>query len=788
MAKRSVSEGEKAKLELMLQLHNQGVNIGNETVAKLIEAGLIQQNNEKDTIAPLDNGEAIRVSLKLFTRQKIVTSKKQTEADKHITIVYTDKEKNTIFLERERSVSEKIFKKEIAGSAIYSGEEQTITEQMWRPESKVKHSKQFTEWIDSVSRPDGFWNSKFYKPYELYCRQSEQWLQEPPPEIKDEEELFNYRITEASRCKENSLYAVDKYGELKEASSKGMHKYISAKAHKVLLYLLDCGYSMDIIKARQIAFTTTIAFWVLIKAMFNFNFNAKYLSENKIKAEDTLENKIKYAHSKFPIWLQPEARNDRIQRIVFGEKGEKGEREGLNSSVEVLPPGKTAIASTTPDATLIDEAGNIDILSDILSDNLPTQYGYNPDTGDLELLRQIIIWGTGGYMEKAGVAFKAVFMAHLESWNEKNFDSGIIPIFFNNWWKPGMTKAIYERLKKEAYAAEGPTAVAGRIRFHQGFPITIEDVFLQGGKTLLDGEFIQKNLDRISGEAGKVSPYYGYFEPIYDIGSPAHEGSDVPYKIIGSNWVPCSIGDDRVTTMIFLHPKKWKNRYYQGTDPIASDNGHSKMSSVIWDKHFGTPVACLNFRTDNYRYVFQQTVLLGIYYDAEKVKGAVPELIESNIGTAYREYKDNKGLGNTFVYSSELPQILQTKGGTVLIGVDNKGLRNPIIIGTLRNVFETFGERMWLPVFFNQLKTFTCKQKGNGETWEPMDKRYNRDDTLFALVYSYLCAECYSRKNPEELEGPTASKNNIAEHKLTRDRQGNLKYITKNEYNRIKSR
>jgi len=788
MAKRTIEQGEKAKLELMKQLYDQGVNIGSETVAKLIAAGIIQTNEGKDVPVTLDNGETVRLSVSRFLKNKVITSKKQQEADKHITIIYTDEDKNPVFQHKERVVTEKVFRKDVSGVTERSGIDEVITEDMWRPESKTKHTEEFVRWIDSVSRPDGFWNSTIYKPYELYCQQSEQWLSAPPPEFNDEDALLNYRIRETERCNENSLYAVDKYGMLKEASAKGMHKYVSAKAHKILLYLLDCGYSLDIIKARQIAFTTTIAFWILIKAMFNFNYNAKYISENKIKAEDTLENRIKYPHSQFPDWIKPEARNDRIQRIVFGEKGDKGEREGLNSSIEVLPPGKTAIASTTPDVTLIDEAGNIDILNDIRSDNLPTQYGYNPETGELEMLRQLIIWGTGGYMEKAGIAFKSVFMADLESWTQRRFESGIIPIFFNNWYKPGMTKVLYERLKAEAYAAEGPTAIAGRIRFHQGFPITIEDVFLQGGKTLLDGEFIQKNLDRIANEMTNVVPDYGFFEPVYDMNSPAHEGSDVPYKITGANWIPCSIGDDRVTTMIFLHPKKWRNRYYQGTDPIASDNGHSKMSSSIWDSHFGCPVACLNFRTDNYRYVFLQTTLLGIYYDAEKIKGAVPELIESNIGTAYREYKDNKGLGNTFVYSTEMPQILQTKGASVLIGLDNKGLRNTIVIGYLRNVFETFGDRIWLPVYFNQLRTFVCKQKGNGETWEPQDKRYNWDDTLFSLVYSYLCAECYAHRVPESMEGAEANRRSRPEYKLVRTKEGSLTYINKVTYNKTKRR
>ena len=212
-----------------------------------------------------------------------------------------------------------------------------------------------------------------------------------------------------------------------------------------------------------------------------------------------------------------------------------------------------------------------------------------------------------------------------------------------------------------------------------------------------------------------------------------------------------------ITTAIFIHPKKWINRYYQGTDPIASDNGHSKMASVIWDAHFATPVAVMNFRTDNYRYVFLQTVLLGMYYNvADENRQAVTELVESNIGTAYREYKENKDLVRTLVIGTELPPIFQTRDNTVKIGIDNKGLRNAAIINMMHQVFDSFGDNIYLPVFFNQLKTFTCKQVGRSEIWEPLDKKHYWDDTLFALTYAYLCAQCFAHLPPEEMSGEKA--------------------------------
>lgn len=781
--RRTTAEAERAQLELLAELFQQGINIGEQNVARLITAGLIR-SEEKDATVSLGNGDTVRISMSELQLATVNVSPKHTTADRHVTIVYVDKQKQPAFAAPERTVTERLFKKEIAAAAVFCGEEMEVTVEMWQPKSKINHTPEFVAWIDSINRVDGFWNSTHYKPFELYCRQAEQWLAEPTPDFLNDSDLLEWQIRENERCAENSLYACDKYGHLKEATAEGMHRYVAAKAHKVLLYLLDCGYSLDIAKARQIAFTTTICLWVLLKAMFRFNFNAKYISEDKIKAEDALENKIKYPYSMFPTWLAPEARNDRGQRFVFGEKGEKGERAGNNSGVEVLPPSKTAITSGTPDITLIDEAGKIDVLNSLLSDNTPTQYGVSTKTGTLQLLRQLVIWGTGGEMKKGGVAFMAIYMAHWKAWSQRKFSSGMIPLFFNNWWKPGMTRELYEQLKEEAYAKEGPTREDGIIEFHQNFPITLEDVFLVSGKTLFGQEFISKNMDRIDREGEKAAPEYGFFEPVYDTTSPAHEGSDVPFKIKEAKWVSCRLGDNRVTTMIWSHPKKWRNRYYQGTDPIASDNGHSKMASCIWDAYFAAPVALLNYRTDNYKQVFLQCVLLGMYYGVEEP--AAPELIEANNGTTYREYKDNKGLGNSLVFGSELEPALQTK--SVLVGVDNKGHRNARIIDTMHSIFESFGERIWLSVFFTQLKTFVCKPKGNGQTWEPMDKRYNWDDALFALTYSYICACCYTSRRPENLVGTEAQEKKVVKYVAIRDRSGVMKKIPKQALEKIRKR
>lgn len=769
--RRTIEESSRAHLELLFDLYNKGVKIGEKNISALMDAGFLARKNGTDPVAMAEDGSEVKLAVSELFSVNII-SEKSIYADRHISILYTDKQ-----LGKERFVSDTVLSDVIVKKSIYSGVRE-ITREEWLPASTIDHTQEFYDWINSINDENGFFNSIKYDKFDLYCMQAEQWMNEQTPPSMNEEELLEWRVRENDRCAFNSLYAADRYGEIKEDNEKAMKYYKAQKAHKILLFLLDSGYSLDIVKARQVAFTTTICLWALIKGAFNENVRIKYISEDKDKAISTAGDKIKYPYSKFPEWLRPNVNNDNLTQFLFGKKAKKGDMGGNNSSVDVVGPGRTKIASTTPTVTLIDETGNINTLGDLLSDLWPTVYGFNVKTNRQELLRQVVMWGTGGYMDNAGVALHGIFMNHWDQWKERNFSSGIIPLFMNVWYRPGMTKELYAQLKKEAYSEEGPKAAERRIRFHQGFPITLEDVFLTGGNTLKPMEYIQANLTRISDSGFTLD--YGYFEPIFDIDKPSHEGSDVPFVIKGANFVPVSYGDERATTIIFMHPKRWRNRYYQGTDPISSDNGHSKMASAIWDSHFACPVALMNYRSNNYRYAFLQTTLLGMYYNCDTAAMAVPELVESNIGTAYREYKENKGLDRTLVLGSELPRTLQTSSGSVIVGVDNKGLRNKVIIDYMHQIFDSFGDRIFMPIFFNQLKTFVCKMIGRSEVWEPQDKRYNWDDALFALTYSYICASCYTFRVCEPIDGDPSTKSVRASNhgfKLVRDSNGYLRRV-----------
>lgn len=720
-------------LDFLYDLHTEGVELEKDKLSLLEEAGFF------DNLTPEKKEEIVRES---FLNDPALTDKKHvSDVDKHIDIV-TEEVGDTVMTEEsyKRLVEEK-------GSVIYSGLTISITPEDWRPESISDHTKEFIEWIDSISF-GGFINRINYRKLNLYCQQAYQWIAENDSlsNYAEHEDREAYKDRELERCAQNTLYFMNKYLKLKESSLVyGLRQYLATPAHEIILYLLDCGYSVYILKPRQIAATSTIGGFAIAKTMFNRNHFIKFVTESDKKGQEIFEDKIKYPFAECPDWMRDDAKHDSGTKFALGTKDKKGDRAGTNSNIDVVAPSKTAISGGSPQIALIDEAGNIPILTAIIEDARPTSFWMNPVTKRMERKRQIAAWGTGGDMERGGKAFEREFMNAIKNWRERKFAQNIIPIFFDWTTRPGITQDHYDSEKELAYSKEGLDADQSKVTFRQQYPSCIEDAFITSSKTLVSQEYIADQMDRIAKVKHFMKPKYGYFEPIYGtIEQP--EGSDIPFNIIGANFIPCSFGDPRVSTTIFQEPKpNWVNRYYSGTDPIASDTGTSNMARAVWDKYYNTVSAIVDFRTNDYREVYLQTMLLGVYYDVKNKLG-IKELLETNIGIAYREYVTTKGRFDTLVFNSELPEPYQAGNGSGnIIGIDNKGVRNKMIINTLYELIQGFGDKIYIDTFFIQLKTFvaTMTVRGN-ETWGVIDKKYYKDDVLFAVVYSYLCAQCFA--------------------------------------------
>jgi hypothetical protein len=765
--KRDDDSATENELEFLFELYIKGVPIGEEKEALLRRKGYIKEEqkekkffNPKPTINRLDFKLDKKSELENFIDSAVTVS--ENNGDENINIRFFDgEEKPNTFFESGR----------------------TIGDDEWKPKSTTVHTDEFIEWIDSIN--SGFQFMKYYRPFEMYVLQSKTWLQEniSPSTADTPEERIDMEDMEIDRCARNTLYFADRYGRLKEGSMLcGIRIYQATRAHQVILFLLDAGYSFYVAKPRQIAATTTFGLAAIKKTIFIKNHFIKFVTQDDKKGKEIFADKMVYPFAEIPEWMKPHVSNDRENLFRLGEYSKKGDKEGVNSKIEVVAPTKTAISGGAPQLSLIDEAGNIEILQEIIQDARPTMYWMNPATGKIELKRQLVAWGTGGEMEKGGKAFESVFMTQWNLWKHKDFTSGVIPIFLDWTTRPGITKEFYEKEKAAAYSVEGPKSKEARILFHQQYPSSIEEVFLTTAKTLVDIEFIESNLNRIRTAFNKdkqissLRPRRGYFEPVFG-NEPQGPNSDVPFNIIGANFVPTGDNDPRATACIFLDPDfRYENRYFQGTDPIASDNGLSKMASVIWDAKNNTLAGYVMFRDQDYKYVFLQCMLLGIFYDRDKQ--GVKEILESNIGLAYREYKDVRGFFNTLVFNSELPQYLQTGSGNI-IGIDNRGARNKMIIDKMFEVFQSFSQNIYIEEPFIQLKTFTCSITKNGnETWGPIDRRLYDDDLLFAITFAYICALCYSA-NPPVMVSENEDRRLKVKFVLERDKEWNLVRVAK---------
>jgi hypothetical protein len=641
----------------------------------------------------------------------------------------------------------------------------------WQIPSKTIYEPEFIAWIDSINT--GIENKRYYERFDLYCQQAYAWLQEPYDDTVDRDE---WETKEIEKCKENTLYFIEKYCWVQEQDPMAdipEFRYEARVPHRILIYLYDLGLNIIFAKGRQIAASTTFGLCMLKTLVFRTNAYIKFVSQDEDKGQEIFDFKVKYPYTRLPEFMRPDSKNYAAGKMSFGY-GKKGEKEGANTMIEVAPPNNTVISGGSPTEIILDEAGNMKNLGKIIENGLPTLFGQDRATGEIRMKRRLIAFGTGGEMTKGGDAFQTEFMTIKEKWDNRDFRFCIVPLFFNWKARPGITMQFYNMNKDLFYSKIGPEAEKSKIEFHQQYPDTLEDVFMRTANTLVDSNFLNNQLKRIRESGAKIKR--GYFEPIYGK-TPMPEGSDIPFNIEGVNFVPTEDIDPRATVTIFMDPEKgWVNRYYQGTDPIAADSGQSNMASAIWDKHFNTISAVVDFRSQDTNYVYLQVLLLGLYFSEDGIN-PIPELLESNMGKAYSMYKMGKGkkYEKSLVLNSELPDGLQNKTN-LQYGIDTKGPRKRIMVNKLYEVITAFADRIFLPIIFQQLKTFHCNvsDKGN-ELWGPLDRRYHKDDTLDGTTFAYICSQCFPSRICQN-KNPEAKKTKIVS-KLVRDKDLHFKRI-----------
>jgi len=631
-----------------------------------------------------------------------------------------------------------------------------INREDWAPQEILSHTAEFVNWINSMVY--GFFHNKaYYKKFEYYKAQAWKWLQDDDTitsyHTDDGKRIFMQR--EYDRCAENTFYFADKYGELKEGDiASGYVKYAAREHQAVIFYLFDCGYNVIGGKGRQIGFTSAMGICALKKMLYQSNYYIKFITEDKETGEEIFNDKIKYPFGALPKWMQPRVKSDSGTRFWLSDKRKKGEKGYPNSRIDVIAPKKTAINGGSPQLVLIDEIGNIFILGAMLNEGRPTMFWNNPITGKFELKRQVWMWGTGGEMDKGKGAYEKEWYRILGLWEAGKYVSGFVPLFFS--WHSRFSTEEYEIEKLWYYGARAMEKdidlETSKTQFHQHYPSTYKDMFRTTASTLVARDIIDKGLDRCRTMDVTLRPVYGYYEPIYDTSDPMPPESDTPYRIIGSDFVVIDDEDNlkKATAIMFQRPERgWKYRYWQGTDPIATETGHSKLASTIWDEYFKTVSCVINYRKQHdHKKAFLQCMLMGLYYDTDNVKDGVKELVEANIGTNYIDYKQSKGYFNSLIFNSQLP--IKVSGGVREVGIDNHaGPRADGIIEYMTEVIRNYHSRIYIQVVFDQLTTFVQTVSPNGkEIWGPMNKLMHYDDVLYSLSFAYICRQCYSYVYP----------------------------------------
>lgn len=759
--------------DFYLKMHESGVALPQAAKQKLIDAGLLA--GPKDHKG--SHGKMLRASERKFDN----LNENELLADGMVDIVEGD----TSGPETVVMTQQEYIESSMAATMLFSGQEK-IEKKDWQIKNhrELSWPKEFVRWIDSINID---WRNRInYKKFNLYRQQAYQWLADKDGQTKLEDregrqdQQWWLDEVERPRCGENSLYALNKYLVLFDGSlDGGGASYEAWECQEIICFLFDNEVSFAAGKGRQIGFTTTICGLFLLRILFRKNYFAKLIAQDDTKVQEIFEQKVKYPFSQLGL-LKPGVIYDRDGMIHLGYKGNKGEKKGINSRMQVVPPKEDAINGGSPPLVGIDEAGYISILEQMIQEARPTQFIHNKETNRLELARQLVIWGTGGNMDKGGKAYEKVYNNLWKGWEDRNFALGIVPLFFDRYARRGVNEQHLKAEKTFYTSTEGREQGLSEVKFYQHYPRDKDDMFLTSSKTLMPLEVILSNQDRLKLIPHERRQEYGYFRPIFDENFPLPEDYNVPYRVIGAEWVKVedeSHPDAAAFIFPWAHPKPgaWKWRYYQGTDPIMSKSGYSNMASVMWDKliqinnslkHLCPVIAGVRFRPANHQDAYLQVMLMNLYFGND-----IPNLVESNIGTGFIDYVTVHGHYNTIVPNAMLPDHLQ--GGGNDDGIDKRRGRSDLILDITKVIAYTYAKRIDVREYFQEHRHFVEKPITGGVKYEPLNLRYHRDDILDATTYSKTNADCHDRM-PECMISEDGTQRRAVRHKYGYDKNGIL--------------
>lgn len=668
----------------------------------------------------------------------------------------------------------------------YEWKDKEILDSDWRIANPKEPGDEFRRFIDS--HIPAFSGLKPYLNFYLYCEQARRWA-EDGKDISDIplSDRYDWKKREYARIKDNKLYGLNRYITIKEDGKMGggRRKYKASGPQAMLAFIVDSGFSFDLVKGRQAAITSTMMAIAALEIVVNSSYSGVFITHKKDGTGRKLfKDKLQSTLQHLPSWMRAAWKdkpdNWSADRVVidFDQQAGKGNR-GRDTSEFLLLGSEDSMTvnGQTPSRSYFDEAQNISTYQTMIGEIDPTMYQFNDRTGMMEMVRAIYGWGTGSSNNTGKGSFEAHFKTNLEAWQTGDSTYGWVPLFMDWTCRPGMTKAHYAEVRDKYLRGrdEETKGLSPKERlalFKAHYPSDPDDAFMATHKTLIPLEDIidQQRWIKENVHDKGLKPVPGKFVPIFDESKPLPPGGLFTHVVRGVMWEELPIDDPDAPVRMMFHPEKfWLNRYYQGTDPIQNDGGFSRFSSAIWDTvgiateengHtvFHPTVACmLNARSPYPQELFVQSILMGMYY-ANHGQRACKEVVEINQGHRYVETK----IGPVFNLSESLvprgAMNANYNGGQHIYGVDLKGGKNSrksSLYHDTVNLLRTHRRRIYYYELWSQVRHIDVEDRGDkGVEWGTQNKNIYNDDMVYGVSYAELCARsCQARDGgPRRLE------------------------------------
>lgn len=644
-----------------------------------------------------------------------------------------------------------------------------IEESDWRPERVDEHDKEFRRFICSTfPRFDKMIaNRKFF----LYVEEARRWLDETDTiEDYQGEEQRVYALREFERIRKNRLYGMNKYGWIKDDEIEGgRRKYYASAPQALLIYLLDCGYSIELGKGRQAAITSTVMLYEVMTMLVRTSYKGVLVADD-VKTtghaifNDKFKSSFRFVLEKHRWLCPPKTSNFAADNVTFDwtQGATKTEAGMYSSNFSIASADDTqAINGQTPSKVVFDETQNIHTYMAMKLEARPSMLSSDAN-GAIRIKRQLLAYGTGSSNQRGKGVFENEFKTTMDGFVQGKSTSSFVPLFFDWTCRPNMTE---ERLQREYdfYMTDDSMKGLGKeeraAAFHCAYPSSVSDMWMTSHATIIPQLLIRSNLERIAARCHDkgLTPAYGRFEAIFDKSKPMPPGSYLPYWVLDARWVKAHADDyEAPCKMLIDRVPGHAHRYVKGTDPVQSPTGNSMFASFIIDKAArwqvideqkvfrALPVCLLNWKNPVVEENMLQSALMSIYYRNHGRRGCT-EVFEINQGQSYEQFLLSPALmlGKDLVYRMAMPKRYQ--GGGHIRGVSLKGGRKggtkSALYQDVRNMLLDMGEDIWFSDVFYQTEKVVVEEGDGGFAYYPRNKNIDNDDVLDALGFAGIAME-----------------------------------------------